>query len=224
MTVFRYFRHGVLACVLFALPVSANSADGVAIFDVRKSLPLEPDEPTYHDYYVNSGPESGLRKGMYVTVVRQIPVHDPLQNKAQAMLNIPVAKVQIIHVERNISVARRVDEFANDERPTLEYEGIMVGDRLDLESVSMDAPSKKSKKDKKGFFGQRNEQKEERDAERTTAAVPETPPAAPPAESVPTKIVPEGPTVPAPTQPEKATPPAVAPDMVRVPIPPEGKS
>lgn len=137
-----------LAALFIAAP-SASANDVVSVFDVRKSLPLDPSEPVFHDFYLNAGPEAGLKKGMYVSVVRKTPVHDPLGNKAQGTLSVEVAKVQIIHVERNISVARLAVDFGSEDRPVLEFEAIMIGDELDLSTVSMDAPKERKKERKR---------------------------------------------------------------------------
>lgn len=145
----RVFGCLALVCAMtsFAMLEKAYAEeDIVSIFDVRKNLPLEPTETVYRDFYLNAGPESGLKKGMFVTVVRRLPIHDPLQNKAQATLTVEVAKVQIVHVERNISVARLVDDVGTAFRPILEFEGIMIGDILDLTTVSMDGPKKKTQR------------------------------------------------------------------------------
>lgn len=137
-----------LVCA-FVVASPARAADGLQtapmIFDVRINLPLEPDEATYHDFYINAGPEAGFKRGMYVTVVRPVPVHDPVQNKQQGTLNIGVAKLQVIHVEHGITVARLYSEFTDEERPTLEYESVMIGDRIDPSSFTMDAPNAKKK-------------------------------------------------------------------------------
>jgi hypothetical protein len=114
--------------------------DAPVIFDVRRSLPMEPDEPTYHDFYISAGIEAGLKKGQFLPVARQMPVHDPIANKQQAMITIPVGKLQVIHVENNIAVARLVNELRDDERPTLEFESVMIGDRVDVKRASMEAP------------------------------------------------------------------------------------
>ncbi|HRK07019.1 MAG TPA: hypothetical protein PLZ57_04565 [Pseudobdellovibrionaceae bacterium] len=115
-------------------------ADAPVIFDVRRSLPMEPDEPTFHDFYISAGVEAGIKKGQFLPVARQMPVHDPIANKQQAIITIPVGKLQVIHVERNIAVARLVNELRDDERPTLEFEAVMIGDRVDLKRATMDAP------------------------------------------------------------------------------------
>ena len=110
-------------------PTSSRGGDGTpVIFDVRRSLPMEPDEPVYHDFYISAGVEVGIKKGQFLPVARQMPVHDPIQNKQQALLTIAVGKLQVIHVERNMAVARLVSELSDDERPTLEYEAVMIGD------------------------------------------------------------------------------------------------
>jgi hypothetical protein len=128
---------------------NAETASGPTIFDVRRSLPLEPDEEVTKDFYINAGPESGLKKGVYVTVVRAVPVHDPIKNMQQATLNIPVGKLHVIDVQRGITVARLESELTDDDRPTLEFEGVMVGDHIDLGSISTDVPKKPKPKAKK---------------------------------------------------------------------------
>ena len=133
--------------ISFSSSAFAQSLNGApSIFDVRRSLPLEPDEESFHDFYINVGPEGGFKKGMYITVVRQIPVTDPILNKQQATLTINVAKLHVIHVERGITVARLIYEFTDEERPTLEYESVMIGDKIDPTSFTMEAPSTKKKK------------------------------------------------------------------------------
>ena len=142
---FLWHLSWLAAFTQLSLTSIAMAEDGPSIFDVRRSLPLEPDEPVYHDFYIDAGPEAGFKKGMYVTVVRSMPIHDPIQNKQQATLNIKVARLQVVHVERNIAVARLYNELGNEERAVLEYEAVMIGDRIETGSMTMEAPAKKSK-------------------------------------------------------------------------------
>jgi hypothetical protein len=143
----------ILRCVslpvcltVMILPNWANaqvSEASPAIFDVRRSLPLEPTEPSYHDFYINAGPESGFRKGSYASVVRQISVHDPIQNKQQATMNVIVGYLKIIHVEKNLTIGRLHAQLGNEDRPTLEFEAVMIGDRIDVASISSQPPGTK---------------------------------------------------------------------------------
>jgi hypothetical protein len=126
--------------------VPRAQAEDASIFDMRKSLPLEPDEAATREFYVNAGPEAGLRAGMFVRVSRALPVYDPIANKGQATMTVAVGTVKIIHSERGISVARPIAELTDEDRPTLEYEGIMIGDSLDLGSATMEEPKPVKKK------------------------------------------------------------------------------
>jgi hypothetical protein len=135
-----------LAIALVLSPTDAFAqSGGPQIFDMRKNLPLESDEPVYHDFYISGGAEAGFKKGLYVTVVRQVPVHDPIQNKQQATLNVTIGKLQIVHVEKGLAVGRVHSETGDDERPTVEFEGIMIGDRVELAGSSMEAPAVKKR-------------------------------------------------------------------------------
>jgi hypothetical protein len=138
----------ILALLVGATQAFAQ-AGGPQIFDMRKNLPLEPDEPVYHDFYISAGSEAGFKKGLYVTVVRRVPIHDPIQNKQQATMNVTVGKLQIVHVEHGLAVGRVYSETGDDERPTVEFEGIMIGDHVDLAGSSMEAPAVKKKAVKK---------------------------------------------------------------------------
>ncbi|MES2855103.1 MAG: hypothetical protein V4692_04530 [Bdellovibrionota bacterium] len=140
------FAVATIASSFVASEAHAQSAAIPLIFDVRRSLPLEPNEPVYHDFYINAGPEVGFKKGSFVSVVRAIPIHDPLQNTHQATLNIRIGRLEIIHTEKNITVGRLHDELTDDERPTVEFEAVMIGDRVDMASLTNEAPAKKKKK------------------------------------------------------------------------------
>jgi hypothetical protein len=140
---FSKFLSLMLATLIYSqLAVAAD----YSIFEVHKSLPMQNNEVAYKDYYINAGNESGLKKGMYLTVVRNSAIQDPAKNVTQGTLKIPVAKMQIIQVDKRISVGRLFNQTSDDERATLEFEGVMVGDVLDMESASMEAPILKAKR------------------------------------------------------------------------------
>lgn len=117
-----------------------------AIFDVRKSLPMEPTEKAYHDFYINAGSEAGFKRGQFLPIRRSLPVHDPIQNKQQAVLTVPVGNVVVIHVDRGLTVARLVQELGNEDRPTLEFEAIMIGDHVDMKGITTTPPKEAGKK------------------------------------------------------------------------------
>ncbi len=136
-----------LKSLFFLLLISPMSlAADYSIFEVRKSLPMENGEAAYKDYYINAGNEAGIKKGMYVGVLRTSNVLDPVKNTNQGSLKIQIAKLQIIQVDKHISVGRIAIQNSNDERPSVEFEGVMIGDLLDMDSASMAAPASKSKR------------------------------------------------------------------------------
>lgn len=208
----------VLACLSLGVAsptLEARELQGAPlIFDVRINLPLEPDEQVHHDFYINAGAELGFKKGMFVSVVRPVPVHDPIQNKQQGTLNIGVARLQVIHVEKQLTVARLVAELTDDERPVLEFESVMIGDRIDLSSMTMEEP--RVRKKKKGDAPPRAEARPEPPSDPATGPKTEAKPELK-AETVVEKLP-----IPAPVEAEakKPSPAAVGPDMVRVPVPP----
>ena len=223
-----------------AFAQTASLQGAPTIFDVRRSLPLEPDEPVYHDFYINAGAEAGFKKDMYFTVVRIVPVHDPVQNKQQGELHVGVARLKVIHVARSLTVARLDTEFTDEERPTLEFEAVMIGDRVDPSSGTLEVPVQKKKGKKKadarGEVTESMTVKAEIVVPPPTAqkAIPGIQPAIAPAVAPGAPIVPAAapapavaPVAPAPATttmqpsvpPKNASQSASGTDMVRLPIP-----
>lgn len=241
----------IVAIIIFSqiaslnLALAQNIVTSVSpmIFDVRRSLPMEPDEPVFHDFYINAGQEAGFKKGQFITVVRIINVHDPVQNKQQGELQVGVARLQVIHVAKSLTVARLDSEFTDEERPALEFEAVMIGDRIDMNSITVEAPAKKKPKGKAGKQDQRTEMKREEipvqmpaQAQPPAAPVPPQPsvqpvsapanapsgvpqPANAPANAAP-KIEPSGqPTRSTGTDQPSSRSSATASELVQVPVP-----
>ncbi|MDZ4660900.1 MAG: hypothetical protein SGJ18_04700 [Pseudomonadota bacterium] len=132
--------------IVLQLPAGTSAgASEVSVFEVQKNIPLTSEDIVYKDYYVTGGSQQGLQKGMVITVVRNLPVHDTLKNKSQGLLTNPVARIQIIHVENEFSVGRLYSSIDRVGLPILEFEGIMVGDFLDMGSALV--PGKKAKRE-----------------------------------------------------------------------------
>jgi hypothetical protein len=64
-----------------------------------------------------------------------VPFHDPIKNISVGDIRVKVGELEIIHTERLLSVARQVSLETPENRPVLDYEAVMVGDRLDLVSA-----------------------------------------------------------------------------------------
>jgi hypothetical protein len=112
--------------------LAAHAAAEVSIFSVNKTLSMGPKDTVYRDYYLNGGTEDGFRRGMLVTVVRRVPVHDLSRNRALGDLRVPVAKLKLVYVNHNISVGR-VDKLIRPVNlPATEFAAVMVGDTVVL--------------------------------------------------------------------------------------------
>lgn len=127
--------------------IAMNAWADLTIFDVRKNLPMSDDEKVLRDFYINAGSEAGLATGMVITVQRRMPLYDSYQNRSAGDLDLKVAKIKVIHVQKGLAVARLHSEFTRENAPLLEDPFIMVGDRLDLASATSDKDGKKADHD-----------------------------------------------------------------------------
>lgn len=137
-TQYRSFIYKCVAIGFLLLGSSREVHADLVIFDVRKNLPMSNSDTVYRDFYITGGSESGLSVGMILTVQRRIPLYDNYQNRSAGDLNLKVAKIKIIHVQRGLSVGRLHVEFTREGSPLLEDPFIMIGDRIDLGSASSD--------------------------------------------------------------------------------------
>ncbi len=125
---------GLLAVVAVSLCTHANanaSQSRLQIFNVQKSLPLTNDEPVVTDYYINAGKSQGITPNMIIPVVRRVSVHDPFFNQSAGDIYVDVGTLRVIFVDQHLSVAR-LHKLNQDEAPVIDFEALMVGDRVDL--------------------------------------------------------------------------------------------
>lgn len=116
-------------------------AGELTIFDVRKPVALSDKETVQKDFYIDSGSEAGLQKGMIVTVIRKVPLYDTYQSRSAGDLKVEVAKIKIIQVQQGLSVARFAANIPRADIPILEEDYIMIGDRLDMSTATKDKRS-----------------------------------------------------------------------------------
>ncbi|MCB0377998.1 MAG: hypothetical protein KDD33_05855 [Bdellovibrionales bacterium] len=124
----------ILMVALMQMPAWALGPEAVVI-EVRKKVKLHPMERVYADYFIRGGSTLGLEKGTIVSVVRRVPVHDPFENASVGDFRIKVADIEIIQSDEKKSVGRLIEIDRREARPMLTYDSVMIGDRLDLESL-----------------------------------------------------------------------------------------
>ena len=149
MTSFQKLTLFALAAVGFQLwgLKAAFAGKEFNIFDVRKNIPLNDEEPVYHDYYINMGIEDGIKVGNKLLVYRKTPVLDIYRNKAQADLIAPVAQLKIIHAQNSLSIARVLKVVDASRVPVQSQMAVMVGDRVEL--IADDSAQDETKEDDK---------------------------------------------------------------------------
>lgn len=126
--------------VSFSLHVRVRAVGVEAIVvEVRKSIPLTKDEVPQKNYFIHGGPNIGLTPGTVVDVTRRVPVHNSLLRKSIGDLHVKVAEVEIMFADGEVSVARLLDLNQDRNKPLLDYETVMVGDRLDLSTLRIPA-------------------------------------------------------------------------------------
>lgn len=124
----------VMFLFMFFSVIEVRAQEAVVI-EVRKNTSLSKKDKVFKNFFINGGENYGLKPGMHVDVLRRLPVHDPIKNASVGDMRVKVGTVEIIHSEEKLSVARLVNYDSMEKRPLLDFEAVMVGDRLDLETI-----------------------------------------------------------------------------------------
>ena len=126
----------ILFLLFSVIEVQVQAADVEAVvIEVKKNIQLSKNEKVFKNFFINGGENMGLKKGSIVDVLRRVPFHDPLKNISVGDIRVKVAELEVIHSDGLLSVARQIHLENPEDRPVLDYEAVMVGDRLDLASI-----------------------------------------------------------------------------------------
>lgn len=141
----------ILVAIFFAVLVSlqalvafADEQKQIQVFEVRKLLQLTSKDPVIHDYYVNAGQEQGLKEGALVNVYRKTPLADPYKEQTQAHVDLPVGTLKVIYSDRTMAIGRIAALRSPKDSPVLDGSTFMVGDRIDLSSLSFEKKAEAS--------------------------------------------------------------------------------
>lgn len=125
-----------LSIILMMVTTSVWALDSEAVvIEVIKKVKLHDTERVYSDYFIRGGTKLGLSQGILVSVVRRVPVHDPFENASVGDFRIKVADIEIIQVDEDKSIGRLVEIDRREARPMLAFDAVMIGDRLDLDTM-----------------------------------------------------------------------------------------
>lgn len=111
-----------------ALPKDADAGEFI-VYSIYKGLEFgDANEAPQKDYYLNMGSAQGLKAGAVVEVMRRTPTYDLTNQKLYQDVTFPIAKLKVIHVERNAAVARLDKMNPVDKTPSITPRAVMVGD------------------------------------------------------------------------------------------------
>lgn len=120
-------------CLLyfFGFPGEVYSSD-FYVTSVIRDFPMKRDEVIYKDFYINAGTNNGLRKGAFINAIRKMAIYDNLNSKMSGETAVKIARLQIIHADKNVSIARLVKFFDKKSTPLSGYDSIMIGDFIEV--------------------------------------------------------------------------------------------
>jgi hypothetical protein len=129
-SVFWMFLTGAQTSMAFDVkPIDTNHY----IYGIYKSLPMgDENEVITKDFYVNVGTKQGLKAGQTLEVNRKIVTFDATSQKHQADMIVPIAKLKIIHVDSQASIARLEKMVSPEKAPAITPRAVMLGDYVRL--------------------------------------------------------------------------------------------
>jgi hypothetical protein len=129
----------IIFSLIFSVSIFAHKAEAkeVQVIDIRKNLQLSSTEPVFTDYYLNAGNDLGIKPGTTFVLYRRVNVIDRLGSNQGRALSLPVGKIKIIYVSKDLSVARVEKLEENKSTPILEHRGVMLGDLINVGSAEM---------------------------------------------------------------------------------------
>lgn len=112
------------------LPVSL--AQEFVITSIVRELTMKAGEQAFKDVYINAGSSNGLKSGAYLEAMRRLPMFDNINNKVVGNTPVKIARLKLIYVDRNFSVARLIKMYDKETTPLSGYESVMVGDFIEV--------------------------------------------------------------------------------------------
>jgi len=122
-----------LSLILLVVGSYAQAADSVySVFDIKKTMPINGRQKVYKDFYVNMGEDQGVKPGSILAVYRRQGVVDNFRNVLHEDLLIPVAHMKVIQSSQTISIARLESVTPARQIPVVDFNNVMLGDRVEL--------------------------------------------------------------------------------------------
>lgn len=134
--------------IMALAPFTSFAANtGLSIFKIEIDwVPLKKNnEGPIKDFYMNAGEDDGIQMSMVLNVYRKKVVTDANTSNSFE-INIPVGKVKVIKLFKNVAVTRIIALTSYEDEPLLKYRTVLVGDNLVPEMTQSTAIIKKAPK------------------------------------------------------------------------------
>lgn len=116
------------ASLTLFLPTVPRAAEAI-VYSVYKGIDLgNPNDDTQKDYFINLGTNNGIQEGSIVEVSRRAPSYDLTTEKLYKDLVFPIARLKVIHAEKDAAIARLERLYPADKTPVLNPRAVIVGD------------------------------------------------------------------------------------------------
>lgn len=130
----------ILVLIVAGVPCNSIGSDtGFTVFKVE--IDPTPGEgissDTLKDFYISGGEDDGLSESMVLDVFREKVVGDSTDGNG-ITISVPVGKVRVSHVYKNVAIARIESLTSSDENPVLEYRTVMIGDSAVIKKTGPD--------------------------------------------------------------------------------------
>lgn len=109
-----------------------NHASEFIVMSVIHDFPMKAGDTIYRDFYINAGAANGLRKGLYIEASRKLSAFDNINSKLVAETPVKIARLKLIHVDKNVSIARLVKFYDRDTTPLAGIDSVMIGDLIEV--------------------------------------------------------------------------------------------
>jgi len=103
-----------------------------SVFYVKKEFDLGIQNNLKKDYYINMGSKDGLKKDAVLNVYRKNQVIDNNSENRIIQTKIFVAKIKVLFVGNDFSIARLESLSDLEKNPIAGYVDIMIGDVIEL--------------------------------------------------------------------------------------------
>ena len=110
---------------------TVRAADFIVTSVVRE-FPMKTGDTQFKDFYINAGQNNGLKEGIFIDAIRRMAAFDNINSKLLGDTPVRIAKLKIIHIDKNVAIARLVKMYEKDKTPLVGFDSVMIGDFIEV--------------------------------------------------------------------------------------------